>query len=83
MCFTNRGTMFEAAERAALEQATLVRLSADAFAKARAAAPGWYVYALEQEWCAWMADGGLDAPRSADKAFVGFCRRWYEKRGAP
>ena len=38
---------------------------------------------IEQEWRNWMADGGLDAPRDPDKAFLGFCRRWYEKRGAP
>ena len=53
------------------------------FDEARASAPGWDVYVLEQEWRIWMRDGGLDAPKSPDKAFVGFCRKWFEKRGRP
>ena len=36
---------------------------------------------LESEWRSWMADGGLDAPKNPDKAFLGFCRKWYERRG--
>jgi hypothetical protein len=26
-----------------------------------------------------IEDGGLDAPKNADKAFLGFCRKWFEK----
>lgn len=59
-----------------------VRLAPDTFDAARAAAPGWDIYQLELEWRNWMSDGGLDAPKDADKAFLGFCRKWYEKRGA-
>jgi plasmid replication initiation protein len=60
-----------------------IRLSGEAYEAARAAAPGWDVYALEAEWRAWMQDGGLDAPKDADRAFTGFCRKWFEKRGRP
>ena len=60
-----------------------VRLSSDVYEEARKAAPGWDVYTLEQEWREWMADGGLDAPASPDKAFLGFCRKIFEKRGEP
>ena len=60
-----------------------VRLSSDVYGEARKAAPGWDVYTLEQEWREWMADGGLDAPASPDKAFLGFCRKIFEKRGEP
>ena len=60
-----------------------IRLSADTHQAARALAPGWDVYQLELEWRSWMSDGGLDAPKDADRAFLGFCRKWYEKRGAP
>ena len=81
--FANRGTMHETAERALIEQTAAVRVSGEAYDDAREAAPGWDVHMLEAEWRAWMADGGLDAPRSPDKAFVGFCRRWFEKRGRP
>ena len=60
-----------------------VRLRPDTFEAARRAAPGWDIYQLELEWRSWMSDGGLDAPKDADRAFLGFCRKWYEKRGAP
>jgi len=30
-----------------------------------------------------MADGGLDAPKNPDKAFLGFCKKWFERRGRP
>lgn len=60
-----------------------VRLSSDIYQEARQAAPGWDVYTLEQEWRDWMADGGLDAPANPDKAFLGFCRKIFQKRGEP
>jgi hypothetical protein len=44
---------------------------------------GWDIYTLEQEWRGWMADRGLDAPANPDKAFLGFCRKVFEKRGKP
>lgn len=58
-------------------------LSPDVYQEARKAAPGWDIYTLEQEWREWMADGGLDAPANPDKAFLGFCRKVFEKRGRP
>ena len=64
-------------------EALTVSLTPDAYAAARQAAPGWDIYVLEGEWRSWMQDGGLDAPKNADKAFVGFCRKWFEKRGRP
>ena len=54
-----------------------VRLSADAYEKAREAAPTWDVYFLEQEWRMWISE----PPRHPDGAFVGFCRKWYERKG--
>ena len=56
-----------------------VTLKAETFELARDAAPGWDIYLLEQEWRGWTTE----APRDADAAFIGFCRKWYEKRGAP
>jgi plasmid replication initiation protein len=56
-----------------------VRLQPDTYARAREAAPGWDVYVLEQEWRDWMTE----APRNPDAAFLGFCRKVYEKRGRP
>ncbi|SEK11599.1 Replication initiator protein A [Marinovum algicola] len=60
-----------------------VRLSTSAYERARVAAPGWDVHYLEQAWRNWMADGVLDAPGDPDKAFLGFCAKWFEKRGRP
>ena len=60
-----------------------IRLGSEAHDQARKAAPGWDIHYLEQTWRSWMADGGLDAPRDPDKAFIGFCIKWFEKRGRP
>ena len=81
--FTNRGTMLEDQQTAGVPSFASVRISPDAMTEARMVAPGWDVYVLESEWRSWMADGGLDAPKSPDKAFLGFCKKWFEKRGRP
>ncbi len=82
--FHNRGTLLEQRNVPAPSALiSAIRLGPDTLHDARSLAPGWDTHMLEQEWRSWMADGGLDAPRDPDKAFLGFCRRWYEKRGAP
>ncbi|EYS91831.1 hypothetical protein X471_00719 [Bartonella bacilliformis str. Heidi Mejia] len=78
--FVNRGTM---PEKSLMQQSVPSDLNADTMQEARIVAPGWDVYYLEQEWRNWMVDGGFDAPRNPDKAFLGFCRKWFEKRGRP
>ena len=60
-----------------------IRLDPETYHDARTSAPDWDVRYLENQWRAWMVDGGLEAPSDPDKAFLGFCRKWYEKRGAP
>jgi plasmid replication initiation protein len=54
-----------------------IRLKAETMEQARACAPGWDVYAIEDEWREWITE----PPRNPDAAFLGFCRKWYEKRG--
>ena len=81
MVFQNRGTMVK--EAPVSDEISSIKLSSQAYEAAREAAPGWDVYHLEQEWRTWMEDGGLDAPKIPDKAFVGFSRKWFEKRGRP
>lgn len=59
------------------------RLDPETYHDARQVAPGWDVYVLEEKWRHWMHEGGLEQPRDAGKAFVGFCRRFFERNGAP
>ena len=79
--FKNRGTMEK--EKAVKQAYGHVRLDPEALHDARTVAQGWDVYHLEQEWRNWMADYDIEPPRDAGKAFIGFCRKWVEKRGRP
>lgn len=76
--FTNRGTLVASAIVDVVPQYN-VCLSADTYDKAKEVAPGWDVYVLDQEWREWMTE----APRNPDAAFIGFCRKWFERRGRP
>lgn len=58
-------------------------LDPEAYHDARTVAPGWDVYVLETEWRSWLVEYDLEPPRNPAKAFVGFCRKWHETRGAP
>ena len=60
-------------------QSTIPALDPDVYDLAREAAPGWDVRTIESEWRAWATD----IPRNPEMAFLGFCRKWYEKRGRP
>ena len=73
--FTNRSTM----SPAPLSDGRVPPLNSATYEAAREVAPGWDVYHLEQEWRDWI----VEAPRDADAAFIGFCRKWFEKRGRP
>lgn len=48
-------------------------LKPETFAKAKAVAPSWDVYALEQEWREWIEKKGI--PKRPDGAFIGFCKK--------
>ena len=82
--FTSRGSLGGDAEgKGNPSQLSNTHLAADTYLEARQAAPGWDIYVLEGEWRHWMAEGGLDAPKNPDKAFMGFCKKWFERRGRP
>jgi plasmid replication initiation protein len=78
ICFSNRRVVEEVHEAT-----STIKLSPDVFHDARLCAPGWDVYYLEQRWRSWMTDGGAEPPRDANKAFLGFCRKFYQRNGAP
>lgn len=73
--FINRGTMTPPS----LIEGHVPPLKSETYDRARQAAPGWDVRHLESEWRDWI----VEAPRDVDAAFVGFCRKWFEKRGRP
>ena len=56
-------------------------LKPETFSKARAAAPGWDVYALEQEWREWISK--KEPTKRPDAAFVAFCRKRFQNQGRP
>ena len=73
--FTNRGTMASAP----LLDSRVPALKAETYDRARDAAPGWDVRHLGGECGDWI----VERPRDADAAFLGFSRKWFEKRGPP
>lgn len=61
------------------DRVEIPKLDPDTYETARMMAPGWDVHMIEQEWRAWASE----VPRNPEMAFVGFCRKWFEKRGRP
>lgn len=57
---------------------TAIYLQTETFAKAKRAAPGLDVYALEQDWREWIAKTGK-RPDNPDAAFIGFCKQKAKK----
>ncbi|MDQ5910483.1 MAG: RepB family plasmid replication initiator protein [Pseudomonadota bacterium] len=51
-----------------------ITLRPETYEKARLAAPGWDIYALEQQWRAWVAKKKEPLKRP-DSAFIAFCRK--------
>ena len=72
--FRNRGTVKGQVE---IDAPVVRRLDPETYHEARTVAPGWDVYELEREWRDWITE----PPKSADRAFIGFCRKWAERRG--
>lgn len=76
--FTNRGGVrAQKSAPSAGSAAALVALASETYEQAREVAPGWDIYYLEREWRDWITE----SPRNPDRAFIGFCRKWYERRG--
>ena len=53
-------------------------LKDETYEKAREIAPRWDIRIIEQEWRGWMKE----TPKNPDAAFLGFCKKWFESRGA-
>lgn len=70
--FTPRAAVVEEGPRP--DGPRLPPLSPEAIDAARAAAPGWDVYALEADWRSYWSTSGHPRIRSADLAFLGYVR---------
>lgn len=73
--FANRGTVHH---REATNATTSIRLKPETYEQARDAAPSWDIHYLEREWRDWIKE----PPTHPDSAFVGFCKKWFQTRGA-
>lgn len=69
----SRGTVHADASEAVV----IPELDPEVYEMARAAAAGWDVRMIEQEWRQWATQ----TPRNPEMAFLGFCRKWVEQRG--
>ena len=61
----------------------VIVLDGDTYDEAREAAPGWDPYYIEQEWRDWLANAQKAPPKKPELAFIRFCAKFYELRGAP
>jgi len=58
-------------------------LDAETYHDARTVAPGYDVHWLENEWRTFWVDSGKPELKSPDAAFIGFCKRRYERNPNP
>ncbi len=49
-------------------------LDPEIYTTAKALAPGWDIYYIEQEWRSWITV----PPKNPEAAFLGFCKKWNE-----
>jgi len=55
------------------------QLRAETYDKARAVARGYDIHGLYHEWISWWRDSGSPELKSADAAFISFCRKRHER----
>ena len=80
VCFANRGTMRPKNEP---KQIGFFFISPETRLAAKDIAKGWDIDHVEQEWRCWVADQNKGAPKNPNKAFLGFCKTWFQTRGQP
>ena len=76
--FRNRGSIPKPASLEEMKSVYAPSLNPETYHDARTLAPGWDVYFIEREWREWMTE----TPRDPDAAFLGFCKKWVERRGS-
>jgi plasmid replication initiation protein len=79
----NTVTFHARGQAAKVEEHRFPVLDPETFHDARTVAPGYDVYALQEQWREWWLDSGGLPLKSADAAFIGFCKRRYERNPNP
>lgn len=77
--FHNRETWWQRKPESSQERHSLPPLPTSSYEDARAAAPGYDVYHLEQEWRSWWTQSGKPRLEHPTAAFVGFCKARAKK----
>lgn len=72
---TESGVTFHNRKKYAAPNTEFPVLQPSTYEKAKNAAPGFDVYALEQDWRMFWFGSGKPELKSADGAFIAFCRR--------
>ena len=74
--FVNRNTMRALPSS---DRTVFPVLNPETYNDARIVAPGYDVYYLEEQWREFWVDSGKPELKSADAAFIGFCKRRHER----
>lgn len=77
--FRNRGSVPSCRTLGETKPTFIPSLKPETYHDARILAPKWDVHFIESEWREWMTE----TPRDPEAAFLGFCKKWYERRGPP
>jgi plasmid replication initiation protein len=79
--FTNRQTMTRPVSNEFPDNwPETIKVSYDAIHDIGLELPDWDVRELEREWREWIADVMEEPPKNPDKAFMGFCRKFVQRR---
>jgi hypothetical protein len=81
--FLNRGTMYVTPRIEEDKNTPYPVLDPETYSCARIAAPGYDIHWLENEWRDMWADSGMPRLEYPDKAFLGFCKKRYERNPKP
>lgn len=76
--FRNRGSIPKPVSLEEMKSVYAPPLNPETYHDARTLAPGWDVYFIEHEWRDWITE----TPRDPDAAFLGFCKKWCERRSS-
>ncbi len=81
--FYSREAWWEAHPQIAQDASELPSLPTQAYEDAKKAAPGYDVYALEQDWREWWDSSGRPKLDNPAAAFVGFCASRHKRSPLP